>query len=96
MKGNTINEFIGDLLSMGGPEKEFIFRSQRYFLETIFNHKENINELVVFECCDKANPYIYRCKGKNLKDLVNQFEKAKIFDGMNIYEAEKEIEVIFG
>ena len=96
MKGNTINEFIGDLLSMGGPEKEFIFRSKRYFLETIFNHKENINELVVFECCDKANPYIYRCKGKNLKDLVNQFEKAKIFDGMNIYEAEKEIEVIFG
>ena len=96
MKGNTINEFIRDLLSMGGPEKEFIFSSKRYFLETTFNHKENINELVIFECCDKSDPYIYKCKGKTLKDLVKQFEKAKIFDGMNIYEAEKEIEVIFG
>ena len=96
MKGNTINEFIGDLLSMGGPEKEFIFRSKKYFLETTFNNKENIKELVIFECCDKANPYIYKSQGKTLKDLVNQFEKANIFDGMNIYEAENEIEVIFG
>ena len=30
MKGNTLAEFINDLLTMGGPEKEFEFRGKKY------------------------------------------------------------------
>ena len=26
MTGNTLTEFMDDLLAMGGPEKEFVFR----------------------------------------------------------------------
>lgn len=33
---------------------------------------------------------------RNLLNCVKQFEKAKIFDGKTIYEAEKDIEVLFG
>ena len=34
MKGNTLADFIDDLLSMGGPEKEFVFRDRFFFLES--------------------------------------------------------------
>ena len=37
MKGSTLAEFINDLRTMGGPEKEFTFRDKRYFLETTFH-----------------------------------------------------------
>ena len=88
MKGNTINEFIGDLLSMGGPEKEFIFRSKKYFLETTFNNKENIKELVIFECCDKANPYI----GENNKlEFVDEDKLEFICDIGKVKEVVKEL-----
>lgn len=33
MRGNTLTEFMDDLLTMGGPEKEFLFRGKRYFME---------------------------------------------------------------
>ena len=33
MKGNTLAEFINDLLTMGGPEKEFEFRGKKYMME---------------------------------------------------------------
>lgn len=33
MKGNTLSEFINDLLTMGGPEKEYEYRGKRYFME---------------------------------------------------------------
>jgi hypothetical protein len=31
---------MDDLLATGGPEKEFIFRKKRYFMETVY-HSEN-------------------------------------------------------
>ena len=34
MKGNTLSEFINDLLTMGGPEKEYEYRGKRYFMES--------------------------------------------------------------
>ncbi len=34
MKGNTLAEFMDDLLVSGGPEKEFVFRGKRYFMES--------------------------------------------------------------
>ncbi len=95
MKGNTINQFIDDLLTMGGPEKEFLYKGKRYMLESEFRPDINKIEIYIFECFGEEN-YIFRCFGNNFSDCVEQLEKAKIFDNSTLYEAEKYIEVIFG
>lgn len=96
MRGNTLTEFIDDLLTMGGPEKEFLFRGKRYFMESQPYEKDcKQTEFVVFQCFGNQD-YIFRCHGKNNEECVQQFEKAKIFDGLTIYEAEQEIEVLYG
>lgn len=96
MTGNTLAEFMDDLLTMGGPEKEFLFRNKRYFLQTqTYEHENTLIELVTYECFGNEN-YIYSCHGKTFYDCVHQFEQAPIFDNMTIYEAESEIQVLFG
>ncbi len=96
MKGNTLAEFINDLLTMGGPEKEFEFRGKKYMMEAqAYDPDPSLVEFVIFECFGDEN-YIFRCHGKNYAECVEQFEKAKIFDGQTIYEAEQDITVLFG
>jgi hypothetical protein len=95
MKGNTLNQFMDDLYSMGGPEKEFLYNGKKYFLQCEAVPNSNMIEMVIFECFGEEK-YIFRCKGECFGDCVEQFEVAKIFDGKTIYEAEKDIEVLFG
>lgn len=104
MKGNTVTEFIDDLLTMGGPEKEFIFRNKFYFLESVYNSVQKKMELRIDEY-DRPVPLntsldrfarTYLFDGKNFEECVSKFEVAKIFEGMTIYEAESEIEVLYG
>jgi hypothetical protein len=101
MKGNTMEQFIDDLLTIGGPEKEFIFHSKLYFLETMFRDERGLLELYVDEYDnldpDEANLLNhYSFWGNNFTECTEQFEKAKIFDGLDIYSAESEIEVLYG
>lgn len=95
MKGSSIDEFIADLILMGGPEKEFTFRGKKYFLETRWHEELKLNEMYIFEVSDE-DPVIFSCIGKNFEECVRQFEEAKIFEGLTIYQAEQEIEVLFG
>ena len=101
MKGNTLADFIDDLLSMGGPEKEFVFRDRFFFLESAYRENESVWELYLDEY-DNINPKekvffaTHRFLGQNLAECVQKFEEAAIFEGLTIYEAEKEIEVLFG
>ena len=96
MIGNSFADFMDDLLSMGGPEKEFLFRGRKYFLQYQPYAKDPLLiELVIYECFGEEND-IFRCHGKNYLECVEQFEQAPIFDNMTIYEAEPEIEVLFG
>jgi hypothetical protein len=101
MKGNTLAEFMDDLLSMGGPEKEFVFRDRFFFLESAHLENGAVLELYLDEY-DNSNPQekvfltSHRFLGKNLTECVEKFENATIFDGLTIYQAEKEIEVLFG
>ena len=101
MKGNTLAEFMDDLLSMGGPEKEFVFRDRFFFLESVYLENGAILKLYLDEY-DNSNPQdkvfltTHSFCGKTLSDCVKKFENAKIFAGLTIYEAEKEIEVLFG
>lgn len=95
MKGSTLAEFINDLRTMGGPEKEFTFRDKRYFLETIRQKETGLLEMYIFEVSD-TDPIIARFFGKDFDECTDQFEEAKIFDGQTIYDVEDEIEVLFG
>ncbi len=95
MKGNTLTEFLNDLLECGGPEKEFSFRNKRYFLETTKKDCSSLFEMIVFEVSN-TDDVVFSCFGKSLRECTEQFEAARIFDGKTIYEAEEEIEVLFG
>ena len=95
MKGNTISEFINDLYACGGPEKEFTFRGKRYYLETIMVEGTDLLELYVVEINDNADDVVFSFTGKTLRDCVEQFEEAKIFDGKTIYQVEQEISIVF-
>ena len=86
---------------MGGPEKEFVFGSKYYFLETLYREEKDMLELFIneydnFDTEDKKYITTYSFFGKTNAECVEQFEKAKIFGGETIYEAEDEIEVLFG
>lgn len=101
MNGNTINNFIDDLLTMGGPEKEFVFREKLYFLETVFDQERSMKKLYLdeYDNSDPQNQKLLKTHsfwGNTFAECVEQFEAAKIFDGMTIYEAEQEIEVLYG
>ena len=96
MKGNTLSEFINDLLTMGGPEKEYEYRGKRYFMESQPYELDSTQvEFVIFECFGDEN-YIFKCHGKTNADCVNEFEKANLFDGRTIYEAHDEITILYG
>ena len=95
MKGNTFEEFMSDILACGGPEKEFTFHGTRYFLEATYHKDKELIELYVFEVNETDTP-VYSFWGKDLCECVEQFGKARIFDGKTIYEAEKDITVLFG
>lgn len=96
MKGNTLSEFIDDLLAMGGPEKEFDYKGKTYFMQSQPYEKDpTLIEFVIYECFGNEN-YIFRCHGKTNAECVEQFEIAKMFDGRTIYEAHEEITVLFG
>jgi hypothetical protein len=95
MTGNSLQEFMDDLLACGGPEKEFQFRNKRYFLETMYRPERKEKELYIDEI-NTPEQKRYSFFGKTFRDCVEKFEKAPIFDGLTIYEAEPEIEVLFG
>ena len=95
MKGNTIKEFMNDIYSTGGPEKEFLYKGKEYMLQCEYNFEAGFTEIIVFECFGDNN-IILRCQGKTIRECAEQFEQSKIFDGKTIYEAEKDIEVLFG
>ena len=101
MKGNTINEFISDLCNDGGPEKEFVYGDKYYIIQA--DSKENDDKtylrLDVYSCDNnEAGQFINTLwfAGDTLPNCVDEFENSKIFDGKTIYEAEKDIEVLFG
>ena len=96
MQGNTISEFINDLYACGGPEKEFTYRGKRSFLETTTLEGTDLLELYVVEINDNADDVVFSFTGKTLRDCVEQFEEATIFDGKTIFQVEQEITVLFG
>ena len=101
MKGNTLAQFMDDILLTGGPEKEFVFRNQFFFLETVLCDDGESHDLYI-DVYDNSDPldkkYIktHHFVGKTMAECVSKFECATIFCGLTIYQAEQEIVVLFG
>ena len=95
MQGNTLTEFINDLLTMGGPEKEFLFHGKTFFLESEYDEEKDMIKMYLFEITNPNTPTI-SFWGQNFRECVDQFEQAPIFDGKTIYEIESEITVLYG
>ena len=93
MLGNDLNEFIDDLYH--NPEKEISFRGKRYMIAGYINETGELYTLEVYTI-EKDSKELFKHTSKVRYECVEQFEKAKIFDGKTIYEAEKDIEVLFG
>ena len=92
MKGNTLSAFIDDLLTW---EKEFTFRGRQYFMEARYHVDTGMTELYLNEYgCEPEREFAFQ--GADLLECVHEFEQARVFGGLTIYEAEQEIEVLFG
>ena len=68
-----------------------------YFISTINISNNtftfsNYNNIFI----DYSRKELFKHTSKVRNECVEAFEKAKIFDGKTIYEAEKDIEVLFG
>lgn len=92
MKGQTLREFIDDMLIEGGFEKEFLYKGKEWFIGRVYNEEHDNYSLYILD--DQPGCHtVFEVVGNTFQDLFEKFEKAKIFDGRTIYEAEKDIEI---
>ena len=93
MKGNTLNEFIDDLYH--NPEKEIAYRGKKYMIRGYFSPDANIYSLEVCTI-ETLSRILFKHSSYRRGECVELLTKAKIFDGKTIYEAEQDIEVLYG
>lgn len=93
MLGNNLNEFIDDMYH--NPEKEISYCGKRYMIAGYVDETCELYTLEVYTI-EKDSKELFKFTSKVRYECVEVFEKAKIFDGKTIYEAEKDIEVLFG
>lgn len=92
MKGMLVKDFIEALYNCA--EIEYLYHSKRYMLE-MWNNGNGMYCLTI-DTVELKSKKIFSLDNKSIYDCVRIFEKAKIFNGKTIYEAESEIEVLYG
>lgn len=90
MIGNSLNEFINDLYF--NPEKEIVYRKKKYLISGYVSNGDYTIEVVDIE----NHNIIFLVSSKDRADCVKRFGETKIFDGNTVYEAEQEIQVLYG
>ena len=73
-----------------GDERFFLYNGNKYFIQGYFENKKPMLELYVIEASD--NDFEWRAFSEDNNYPVEEFENAKIFDGKNFWEVEKDIE----
>ena len=91
-----INEKFSDFLNSlyTSPEIEHTFRGKTYFLEW-WTNKDSTYTITLFICYEK-NSLMFEETFPTLRECIEYYKKAKCYEGLTIYQAEKEIEVLFG
>lgn len=85
MTGKTFTEFMDDLAY--NPEMEFMFRGERYMISGYLTRDQYTLEL----CNIDTDLMLFTMTSASRDECVSAFEKARVFDGQTISEAEHEI-----
>lgn len=93
MTGNDLNSFMEDMYY--NPEKEIRYNNKTYMITGFVDETGELYTLAVYTVKENCKT-LFSYTSKIRCECVKQFEQAKIFDGKTIYEAEKDIEVLFG
>ena len=91
MHGKSLSDFIDSLYF--NPEMEFSFSNKRFLISGYCENNEYTLRIDSIET-DSVTVFLVKCK--NAQDCVNEFEKAKLFEGRTIYNAHDEITVLYG
>ena len=93
MKGNNLNDFINDMYH--NPEKEICYRNKKYIINGFIDETGELYTLAIYTV-EESSKTLFSYTSEKRGECVEQFEKAKIFGGKTIYEAEQDIEVLYG
>lgn len=93
MLGNNLNEFMDDMYH--NPEKEILYHGRKYIITGYIDKRCETYTLEIYTV-EIDSKELFKHTSKNRNECVDAFEKAKIFEGKTIYEAENDIEVLFG
>lgn len=77
------------------PEKEVLYHGKKYMITGYIDKKCETCTIEIYTI-EIDSKELFKHTSKNRNECVEAFEKAKIFKGKTIYEAENEIEVLFG
>ena len=75
------------------PEKEIIYHEQRLMISGFL--EGNLYNICV-DTISAPSKRLFEVASTDRSKCVEAFEKAKIFDGLTVYEAEQDIEVLYG
>lgn len=92
MNGKTLPDFIDELYC--NPEMEIEYHSARY---SVSGYLDESKEFVLrVDSIENQSSEVFFVRRKTARECVKAFEKAPLFDGKTIYEAESEITVLYG
>ena len=92
MIGKKLSEFIDELFMH--PELELVHHNTKYLISGYIGENELYTLSVDILGSNGHN--VFKISNLSRNECVAKFEEAKIFDGLSIYEAEKDIEVLYG
>ena len=92
MQGKKLSDFIDSLYS--NSEMEIEYNDKKYLVS---GYRSDDNEYVLqVDTIETLSIQVFYCKSEKIEVCVELFEQSKIFDGKTIYEAEREITVLYG
>lgn len=73
-----------------GDERFFLYKGNKYFIQGYFVNRKPMLEVYIID--SPENNFHWQAFSEDNNYPVSEFEKAKIFEGKNFWEAEQEIE----
>ena len=92
VKGKTTAELIEALYY--NPEMEILYRGKRYLVSGFV--EEDGRYTLRMDSVEPQSRELFCAVSQRRGQCVGAFERAVLFDGRTVYEAEREIEVLFG
>lgn len=92
MKGKNVSEFMDELYV--NPEMELVYHSAKYLISGFVDDKGHYT--ISVDLLGENGHNIFDETSINRNECVAKFEEAKLFEGLSIYEAEQDIEVLYG